>query len=337
MKTNNPIYILALALLTACENADVTFPDYEGGTTVYFASQYPVRTIVLGEDTYQTDNDNAHRFEVYATIGGTRNNDRNVEIDIAVNNNLCNHLYFEEGVPVLPLPQEYYTLDANTISLPKTMMGAVGVQLTDKFFADNLSLENTYVLPLAIRQVRGADHILSGTPLIENTIPVQTNANAWSVQPKDYVLYCVKYVNRYHANYLRRGIDLIVQNGNLQKNIRHADTMEKDELCPITTKALRRNILPITTSFGTCKLELIFNDKGECVISSTADSPYPAMGTGHFVENGQKDGWGNGQPRDALYLSYTIDYGTAKQETADTLVVQSRGIAPEWFTPIYVE
>ena len=30
---------------SSCENASNSFPDYEGGVSVYFAYQYPVRTI----------------------------------------------------------------------------------------------------------------------------------------------------------------------------------------------------------------------------------------------------------------------------------------------------
>ena len=39
--------------ITSCENQDNEFPDYEGGTSVYFATQYPVRTLVMGEDEYE--------------------------------------------------------------------------------------------------------------------------------------------------------------------------------------------------------------------------------------------------------------------------------------------
>lgn len=36
--------LLALVSFSSCENGDWSFPDY-GTTTVYFAYQYPVRTI----------------------------------------------------------------------------------------------------------------------------------------------------------------------------------------------------------------------------------------------------------------------------------------------------
>ena len=36
---------------SSCENASNSFPDYEGGVSVYFAYQYPVRTIRLTVST----------------------------------------------------------------------------------------------------------------------------------------------------------------------------------------------------------------------------------------------------------------------------------------------
>ena len=50
--------------ITSCENQDNEFPDYEGGTSVYFATQYPVRTLVMGEDEYDTTLDNAHNVRL---------------------------------------------------------------------------------------------------------------------------------------------------------------------------------------------------------------------------------------------------------------------------------
>ncbi|MCH5719431.1 hypothetical protein [Niabella hibiscisoli] len=60
--------ILLLALFTGC-NRDRDFPDYDY-QTVYFAYQYPVRTITLGEDV-SVDNslDNQHKFQIFAAFG----------------------------------------------------------------------------------------------------------------------------------------------------------------------------------------------------------------------------------------------------------------------------
>ena len=64
MKLKKYIYGVALGALSlsfaSCYNADKDFPDFEGGTTAYFAYQYPVRTLVLGNDIYDNTIDNAH-------------------------------------------------------------------------------------------------------------------------------------------------------------------------------------------------------------------------------------------------------------------------------------
>ena len=49
----------AFSLLCAsCYNTEHEFPDFEGGTTAYFAYQFPVRTLVLGNDIYDNALDN---------------------------------------------------------------------------------------------------------------------------------------------------------------------------------------------------------------------------------------------------------------------------------------
>ena len=56
MKLKKYIYGVVLGAFaltwTSCYNADKEFPDYENGTTAYFAYQYPIRTLVLGNDIY---------------------------------------------------------------------------------------------------------------------------------------------------------------------------------------------------------------------------------------------------------------------------------------------
>ena len=55
MKKNNLFNYMFAAVLalgfTACENYDIEFPDYEK-QNVYFPYQYPVRTLVMGDDEY---------------------------------------------------------------------------------------------------------------------------------------------------------------------------------------------------------------------------------------------------------------------------------------------
>lgn len=333
------------SLLVSCENQSVSFPDYEGGTSVYFAYQYPVRTIVLGEDTYDTSLDNEHRCEIYATMGGVYSNNKKISIDIAVDNTLCDNLYFEDGSQVTPMPSDYYTLAGNQIVLDKKMQGAVGVQLNDAFFADPKALQNTYVIPLVMNDVHNADSILSGKSSIAGA--PRTYEAAWIIQPQDYVLYCLKFINQWDANYLRRGKDQITEGGVTTTQIRHEATVEKDEECKLTTGSLNTVTFPVSTTVPgvdgngnativtlTCDLLLTFNDKNECIITSDT-SGFTASGSGKFVEKGEKKSWGN-KDRNAMYLEYDIDFGVKKIATNDTLVVRDRGIAGEWFTPSYV-
>jgi hypothetical protein len=325
--------------MSSCKNQDISFSDYEGGTSVYFAYQYPVRTIVLGEDEYDTTLDNQHKCKIYATMGGSYNG-ANVNVGIKVDNTLCEHLYFEDGTSVQPMPSDYYSLAGNKISYGGDVQGGVEVQLSDAFFADPAALRNTYVIPLIITDMTGADRILTGTPLIDGDAPQRTNSDYWSVKPMDYVLYCVKYINKYHAYYLRRGIDKITENGLTTTNTRHKESVEKDEVCGTITRSLNSVIFPVSTSLAsgetlTCDLILTFNDNDECTISSgTAD--YIANGSGKYVDKSEKKAWGN-KDRDGLYLEYKIDFGVKQYETKDTLVWQRRGVALEEFIPTYKE
>ena len=64
MKLNKFVYGVALGALSltfaSCYNSEHEFPDFEGGTTAYFAYQFPVRTLVLGNDIYDNTLDNEH-------------------------------------------------------------------------------------------------------------------------------------------------------------------------------------------------------------------------------------------------------------------------------------
>ena len=221
MKLQNLILTMsagALALsMASCENGDISFPDSDGGIRVYFPYQHPIRTIILGDiTTYDNTADNEHRFNIYTTMGGAYEG-RNLDVDVMVDNSLVSNLYFEDGVtPVQALPESYYSLDGTTMHFGGKHQGSIGVQLNDAFFADPDAVGNTYVIPLRITQAAGADSILSGKSDISN--PVRQNTLDWSIQPKDYTLYLVNYINKYDGNYLRRGVDQITEFGKKKDN-----------------------------------------------------------------------------------------------------------------------
>ena len=363
------IYGLALGALSltfaSCYNADKEFPDYEGGTTAYFAYQYPVRTLVLGNDIYDNALDNAHKCQIWSTMGGAYSG-RNAYVDIVVDETLCNNLYFtDEGgnaaEPVRPMPTSYYTLSSNQIAYNGDQRGYVEVQFTDAFFNDPKAIENTYVIPLLMTNVKGIDHILTGTPR-EGLSPSRTNTEDWEVQAKDYVLYCVKYMNPWQGKYIRRGVDNVTEKGVTTTVVRKDMSLvntdlehykenpvnQNDEVCGITTKNMTQAIFPLSISIGKdehgtrpsqqCNLILTFED-GKCTISSD-DTEVPSTGSGEYIVKGTEKPeykeyqWGsmNGQPvqRDILRLSYNVTFKKGRIIGTYTVKEGGKDVVKDW-------
>lgn len=253
MKLNNIVKIVlagaALSLLASCHNQEQVFPDYDGGITTYFAYQYPVRTIVLGEsETFDTSLDNQGKCIIYGTMGGAYKG-KDVVVDIEVDNTLVDNLYFSDGSPVKYMPGHYYDLSATQLKYNGTHMGGVEVSLHDDFFADPAAIKNTYVIPVKMTNiVKGADQILAGTPAVEGQTPLKTDASQWKVLPKDYTLYAVKYINKWDGSWLRRGEDKItdVASGNVKTENRHKQYVENDEVMFLATESLNSVKFPMT-------------------------------------------------------------------------------------------
>lgn len=341
MKINKIFIVLLLIVivLASCENETISYPDFDY-QTVYFANQFPVRTVELGEDLFVDNSiDNQHKVIIKATMGGVRDNRKNIEIDFKVDESLCDELYFSTGDKVVPMPSSYYDLASNKIMIPSgSILGGVEVQLTDDFFADPKSLVNTYVIPLLMTKVQGADSILQGIPSVFN--PNRCIDADWTVKPRDFVLYAVKYVNPWHGNYLRRGLDQITRSdGSVNTFIRHNQYVENDELVKIVSSSLTTATLSLTINDNSgitvpYNLILTFADDGTCVVSSNSDA-YEITGTGKFVLKGEKKSMG-GYDRNALYLDYNVKFKNLNLEyaTKDTLVVRDRGVSPEYFTVV---
>src|SRR5690606_2663070 len=148
MKKIKYVFLIFSVFFASCENQDWEFPDFEY-QTVYFAHQYPVRTITLGDDIYDNSMDNEWKFSIMATTGGVYESGT-VTIDVAVDNALCDGLLFSDnGDEVVAMPANYYTMASNQIVIPKgEIVGGVEVQLTEAFFADPLAIQNNYVIPV---------------------------------------------------------------------------------------------------------------------------------------------------------------------------------------------
>ena len=330
--------VLVALLFTACKNGDWEFDNFKN-SAVYFAYQYPIRTITLGEENPNvTDNtlDNLHQCQIMATISGVYDNNNDVTIDIEVDNSLVNGFKYIGGGDIVAMPSTHYTLSDNKIVIPSgKIIGGVTVQLTDAFFADPLSTKLTYVIPVKMKKVTGADSILCGKPQDGVLEPVRLKQDDWQVLPKDYVLYAIKYISPYQSNYLRRGVDSY-SGAKIGIVRRHEAYVEKDEVLQNQFTTFGINVVEwnrVTKNQAgeniDGRLKLSFDAEGKCVITSNSPE-VAATGTGQFVPDGDKKSWG-GEDRDVLYLDYTLNYDGIQCATKDTLVVRDRGVAPEWF------
>lgn len=249
MKTLRILTIIALAggAMSSCSNSDNEFPDFEY-QTVYFAQPTIGRTIELG-NAFDVDLtlDNQHKFQIKAVRGGAYGNSSDRIIHYKVDPTLCENLYFTEdwgGRQTIVLPEDYYEIEDKDLIIPAGRIdGGVKVKLSDKFFNDPKAIDFNYVLPVVMTGVEGNDSILQGKKLVEN--PNRLVASDWSVAPKDYVIYCLKFVNEWNGNYLRRGKDVVsLADGTSQSIVRHQTYVERDELVTATTSAYRSCTLP---------------------------------------------------------------------------------------------
>ena len=315
--------LLALmASFTACENGDQAFDDYEGGTTAYFAYQSPVRTIVLGDDEYDTTLDKAHKLKILATFGGSYNG-RNATVNVAVDNSLCDNLTFADGTPVKAMPKEYYQLSTTAFNFNGGMQGGTEVQLTDDFFKDPFAVKNTYVIPLVMQNQTGFDRIATGT-LKEGKTGSRTNASIWETAPRDYVMYCVKYQNKYSGWWLT--------NHNTS-----TENIEKASQVQITTRTLNSSVYTVEFQEGSkilkADLLLTFDANERCTITSLTDG-VTATGTGSWADNGIHS-WNN-KDRDLMELNAEITFaGGVKKNLNEKLVWWRSGVSKEEFSYTY--
>lgn len=337
--------VVFLLTIVSCNNDDWSFPDYDY-TTVYFAYQSPVRTLVLGDyDLTDNTKDNNLQFSIGVRMGGVyaNNEDRTVqfEIDESLVDNLING---DTGEEVVILPQSYYTLSsAGAITIPEGQTdGYVDVQLTQNFLNDTMAHTVYYVIPLRITSSQ-TDSILAGKPTVEDPDP--RVATDWEIAPKDYTLYGIKYINAYHGKYLHRGKDILKDaNGNVIEEIVYREKyIVDDEIWHLQTKS--KNQVQVSsvlrrsaggTSDDGMTMLLTFSDNNTCTITDAEESSYPITGSGKFVTDG--DEWG-GKDRDAIYINYEVNDMTNNEvhTITDTLVLRDRDVRLEEFAPVVQE
>ena len=201
------IILLTLGIFS-CKNEEWSFPDFDY-TTTYFPYQSPVRTLVLGDYYFDNTNDNQLKFLVSVNSGGVYKNTENITVEFVVDPTLTDSLYNSTtGTRMYALPTSLYTLsNTSTITIPSGQPhGSVEVQLTQSFLDDPLAIGVNYVVPLRITSST-TDSVLQGNPLVSN--PDLRIAGHWATRPKNYTLFCIKFVNEFHGTYLLRGTSVV--------------------------------------------------------------------------------------------------------------------------------
>jgi hypothetical protein len=300
--------VSAALLTTSCENADREFDDFDY-QTVYFAYQNPVRTITLGDDdVYPTDLDNQHKMNVYVTLGGVWSNKQDRHVKIAIDNSLVDGKTFEDGTPIVAMPENYYHLTSNEITIPSgKVMGATTVELTDAFFADAKAPSVNYVIPLKI--IDASDSIL---------------------ESKNFTLYAVKFKNKYTGAWLSHGTDEIDENGTKKTQVREPEDFRKYDVRHLTTVSLNQCDYTLTDNIGSTPvsgtIRLTFDNSDNCTLTSASEN-FEVTGTGKWISKGAEKAW-NDKDRDLLELTYTIRYKAGTQyktiSTKESLIMQTR-------------
>lgn len=325
-----------MAGVFSCQNSDWEFDDFDY-TTTYFPYQTPLRTLVLDE-TYEFDNTNDMnlKFLISAAMGGVYENTQDIMVRYQVDNSLADGLLNGNGEEVMALPESYYSIlnTDNTLIIPKgELSGAIEIQLTDEFLNDSMTVDMNYVIPVRLVS-SNTDSILSGRPIAEN--PDIRDFPAWQVAPKNFTLFGIKYVNKYHGTYLLRGAsevrnintDTLVDNFSYRQNY-----VVNDEVVDVNTiyknSVVYSNELRLTGgSPGTFDIVIAFDDNDNGTITEVENSAFEATGSASWVADG--DTWG-GQPRNAIYLDYVVNDGTNLHNIQDTLVFRDKNVIFEEF------
>jgi hypothetical protein len=347
------LIFVIVVLTTNCENQPVNFPDYDV-QAVYFPIQYPVRTLVLGEDRLDNAIDREHAFSVGVSIGGMYENKQDWSVDFEVDTTLALNL---EGIDIYNniidlkiLPESYYTITPlSTITIPKgSFHGKARVQLTEDFFNDPNAHKFNYVLPLKIVDTN-APSILTGVPAFGVTNPnPHVIADYVSIKtPKDFTLFAVKYINPWHGNFFYRGKQF--RNGTLDKTF-HAEDLESNTIAELITSGYKKVLYYKMGQFSgySYRSELSFSEEvdgvGDIVISTAPGSNRIANGTGKYYTSStsfakEHGSWlvnpktGESKPHLTIILDFSVTgiLPNTTYQFKDTLVFRDNGVKFENF------
>lgn len=322
--------------LISCENFDIEHPEFDY-TSGFFPYQFPVRTLVLGDYIYDNENDNAHKFVISVAMGGVYENGKDRVFDIEVDPSLCNNILFNAaGDPIKALPSTYYTLSSTSkITIPKgKMYGGIEVQLTDAFFNDPLAIKNSYVVPIRLKSSADVDSILGGSSLNPNAD--LRIAEQWTVAPKNFTMFAVKYINEFHGTYFHHGASTVkdATNAVIENTAYSTPYVENNGTSKLVTTG--RNQVSLTTNLHSVvmagEIKMLLNFTGNnCTITAAPGSTHTISGTGEFKSKVYE--WGN-KKRDGIVLNFTASKSGNTYSATDVLVARDRGVVMEVYNPV---
>lgn len=340
--------VLAAALaMVGCSNFDTEFPDYTY-TTGYFPYQFPVRTLVLGNDMYPNDNDNAGKFVISAAMGGVYKNNKDRVINFKVDESLCNNVRFSGGGLIKPLPQAYYTLSDNSkITIKKGKYnGGITVQLTEAFFNDPDAIKNTYVVPLVMTGTSDLDSLLVGSA--NQASADRRFSSQWSVAPKDFTMFGIKYITELHGNWFHYGSATITMKDGRTESVEYKtpddfnhDVTGNEHVMLTTTgrhtstmtQALKGTLMKLTPT-------LVFNHDGEKVnITAPEGVNYTVTGSGTYALD-KTSNYNRFSNKDRYVITYSVTITDASgnvYKANDYLVARDRAVTLETYTPEQVK
>ena len=336
------IWILLIVGVTACDNQEQIFADYDE-QNVYFPLQFPIRTISLGEDRVDNSLDKESKFDIGVSIGGMYKNNKDWTVDFVVDPSLTDSVYFD-GEKILPLPTEYYTLNpSNTVTIPSGKFnGLIRVELNEKFYNDPLCITGRYVIPLRLTGT-SADSILLGWPAVIGSDPDIRIKDDWKAgkSPKNWVLYGIKYVNSYHGRYLHRGVDFISKDGApFDTVVFRTDHVVQDIVGKVSTNdLLKASTNFIATRVHATRFVMVLNfdnpdgKSGPITITPNPDPKrWQVTGTGHYYDLSESTEEWTQQVWQSMYLEYFYNDGKKDHHVHDTLVFRDRGIKWEEYS-----
>lgn len=342
IKMKKILYLIGLlALIAGCSNQEIDFDDY-AYQGVYFPYQTPVRTLILGDEALGDNTiDRERAFSIGASIGGMYANNKDREISIELAPELAQNITDGDGNALEILPSSYYNANFDKLIIPAgSFMGKVRVDLTDAFFQDSLATGLHYVIPLIMTDVVG-DTILNGREIPTVESPDPRIKDDWDIEPKNYVLFGIKYINPTHGVYLIRGKRTNTSDP--------SDTytyskrfLDDNDMTKLTTKSLTENYMKTVGGVsGDAKYNILltFNvDNKSVAISQTDESTVNVSGSGTFFskDDGNAEAY-NGHKHRTVYLDYTYEDDGNTYQVNDSLVFVDTDVTFEEFSVNVIE